>query len=250
MLWYKSWLETRWRFLIGLVLLLCSAAASVFAYPQVAKLTASIPTDLPGFLGERVREAAELSRSYRGYVWANWFRQNLAQMGTLFAILLGIASLASESRGALFTLSLPVSRPRLLHVRAAAGLAQLLALAVLPTLLLALLSPAVGERYGIGSALIHSVCFFIGASLFFALAMLLSTIFGDPWRPLMIAVGIACSLAVIQVFDVPALGVFRVMSGESWFRDGRLPWPGLVATAAVSVSMYYGAMVSFARRDF
>src|SRR5260370_15354436 len=35
MLWYKSWLETRWRFLIGLVLLLFSALSTVFTYPQV-----------------------------------------------------------------------------------------------------------------------------------------------------------------------------------------------------------------------
>src|SRR5687767_1949460 len=125
MLWYKSWLETRWRFLIGLFVLLCSAAGAVLVYPQVVKMTASIPTDMPGMLGDRVREAAELSRSYRGYVWANWFRQNLTQMGTLIAILLGTASLVSESGGALFTLSLPVTRQRLLHVRAAAGLAQL-----------------------------------------------------------------------------------------------------------------------------
>lgn len=250
MLWYKSWLETRWRFLAGLALLLCGAVAAVFVYPQVLRLAASIPTDMPGFIGEKVRESAELARSYRGYVWSHWFRQNLAQMGTLFAILLGIAGFVSESRGALFTLSLPVSRQRLLHVRAATGLAQLLALAVLPTLVLLLLSPAVGERFGVGSALVHSICFFVAASLFFMLSLLLSTIFADPWRPLMIAVAVAFALAFVQVLDVPALGVFQVMSGESWFRDGRLPWPGLVVTAAVSASMYYGAVVSLARRDF
>ena len=29
MLWYKAWLETRWRFLIGLAVLVCSAVAAV-----------------------------------------------------------------------------------------------------------------------------------------------------------------------------------------------------------------------------
>ncbi len=42
MLWYKSWLETRWRFVIGLVLLMFSAASTVFTYPEVIKL---IPRD-------------------------------------------------------------------------------------------------------------------------------------------------------------------------------------------------------------
>ena len=38
MLWYKSWLETRWRFLIGLVLLMLSAGGTVLTYPHVVKL--------------------------------------------------------------------------------------------------------------------------------------------------------------------------------------------------------------------
>lgn len=250
MLWYKSWLETRARFLIGLFVLLCSAASVVLVYPQVTKMMASMQVNMTGVLGERVREATQLARTFDGYVWSSWFRQNLSQIGTLLAILLGTASLVSESGGALFTLSLPVSRQRLLHVRAASGLAQLFALVLIPTLLLALLAPAVGERYGVAGALVHVVCFFVGASLFFCIAILLSTIFGDPWRPLMIAVGIALALGLAGLFDVPALGVFRVMSGESWFRDGRMPWPGLLATAAVSASIYYGAVRNLVRRDF
>ena len=29
MLWYKAWLETRWRFITGLVLLVCAAVTNV-----------------------------------------------------------------------------------------------------------------------------------------------------------------------------------------------------------------------------
>lgn len=250
MLWYKSWLETRWRFLIGLFVLMCAAAGAVIVYPQVVKMTASMPVNMGGVIGERVREAADLARSFRGYVWSNWFRQNLAQMGTLFAILLGTASFLSESGGALFTLSLPVSRSRLMHVRAAAGLAQLFALIVIPTLLVALLAPSIGERYGVTNALAHGVCFFAGATIFFMIALLLSTFFGDPWRPVMIAVGVALALGLAGLFDVAALDVFRVMNGESWFREGRMPWQGLLATMAISASIYAGAVMNLARRDF
>ena len=41
MLWYKSWLETRWRFLIGLALLMLSAGGTVLAYPQVVEAAAA-----------------------------------------------------------------------------------------------------------------------------------------------------------------------------------------------------------------
>src|SRR5258707_40823 len=122
MLWYKSWLETRWRFFIGLALLVLSAGGVVYAYPQVMKL---LPRegdlDTSGALGQRIKDAVELSRDYRGYVWSEWMRQNLTQIATLFAVILGSGGPYSQ-RSELFTLSLPVSRQRLVGVRALAGL--------------------------------------------------------------------------------------------------------------------------------
>ena len=251
MLWYKSWLETRWRFLIGLALLLCSAAATVFTYPQVVKLLPLVPTNISGELGQRIREAAELAHQYRGFVWSNWFRKNLAQMATLFAVLLGTAGLLSNSGGALFTLSLPVSRFRLLGVRAAAGLAELFVLSFVPSLLIPLLSPAIRQSYGVGATLIHSACLFVAATVFFSLAFLLSTVFDDPWRPLLIALAIAFALALVdQLFHSPQYSLYRVMSAETYFRSGQLPWGGLLASAALSMALAYGAGVNFARRDF
>ena len=139
----------------------------------------------------------ELARNYRGYVWSQWFRQNLPQMWTLFAVLLGTGGLLSQASGggALFTLSLPVSRSRLLGVRAATGLAELLVLALVPSLLLPLLSPAVGQTYSVGDALVHGVCLFIAGAVFFSLAFLLSTVFSDVWRPLLIVLCVATVLA-------------------------------------------------------
>jgi hypothetical protein len=251
MLWYKSWLETRWRFLIGLGVLLCSAAGSVFTYPQVLRLLPMVPAHLSGELGQRIREAAELARTFRGFIWSNWFRENLSQTGTLFAVLLGTAGLLSPSGGALFTLSLPVSRGRLLAVRAAAGLAELFVLALVPSLLIPLLAPAIGASYDLGSVLLHSVCLFVAASVFFTLAFLLSTLFSDPWRPVLIALALAFALTFVERFVHPAgFSLFRVMNGEAYFRSGHLPWGGLLASAALSALLYYGAVLNFRRHDF
>jgi hypothetical protein len=252
MLWYKSWLETRWRFLIGLALLICSALSTVFTYPQVLRLLPMVPAHLDGEIGRRVREAAELARSFRGYVWSGWFRQNLPQTWTLFAVLIGTGGLLSHSSGGgtLFTLSMPVSRKRLLGVRSATGLIELFVLAFVPTLFIPLFSPAVGQHYGIGSALTHSACLFIAGSVFFSLASLLSTMFNDIWRPLLIALGAAIVISIIERASQVSFGIFHVMHGESYFRSGALPWAGLLASAALSVVMQYGAAINIARRDF
>src|ERR1700730_2223865 len=124
MLWYKSWLETRWRFLIGLGLLMILAGSTVLSYPATTKLMPLAGTvDTSGAMGRLIAEALEVQRDYRGFVWYQAFRQNLAQTGTLLAVLLGSGGLLAQTGGAaLFTLSLPASRTRVLAVRAATGL--------------------------------------------------------------------------------------------------------------------------------
>jgi hypothetical protein len=147
---------------------------------------------------------------------------------------------------------LPASRNRLLGVRVATGLAELGVLAFVPSLLLPVLSPAIGQTYAAADALIHSVCLFTAGSVFFSLATLLSTVFSGVWRPLLIVICAAIALALVEPLlgDPSRYSLFRVMSAERYFRGGGLPWPGLVASAAVSAAMLYGAAVNFARRDF
>ncbi len=255
MLWYKSWMETRWRFLIGLGLLMLSACGTVLAYPKVMSLMPLVrPPDVSGEIGRQIREAVELARDYRGYVWSQWFRQNLRQTWTIFAVLLGTGGLLSQAPGggALFTLSLPATRNRVLGVRAATGLAELLVLAFVPSLLLPVLSPAIGQTYGVADALVHGACMFIAGAVFFSLAFLLSTVFSDVWRPLLIVLCVATGLALFGLVfhDLSRYSLFRVMSAEVYFRGGGLPWVGLLASAAVSVAMLYAATRNIARQDF
>jgi hypothetical protein len=255
MLWYKSWLETRWRFVIGLAILILSATGTVLAYPRVVKLLPLVPSiDASGEVGRRLVEIASLSRTYRGYVWAQWLRQNMTQMLALFAALLGTGGLLSQASGggALFTLSLPASRDRLLGVRAATGLAELLALAFLPSLVLPLLSPAVGETFSLVDVLAYGTCAFFAAAVLFSMASLLSTVFSDVWRPALIVCALAACVGIAEPFlgDYSRYGLFGLMDGEMYFRGTGLPWLGLLASAAVSAAMLFAASRNLARQDF
>jgi ABC-2 type transport system permease protein len=255
MLWYKCWMETRWRFLIGLGLMMLSAAATVLAYPQIVKLLGLAPQiDLGGEIGRRVQEQVALAREFRGYVWSQYFRLNILQIWLVFAVLLGTGGLLSQvsGGGTLFTLSLPATRNRLLGIRAATGFGELLVLAFVPSLLLPLFSPAVGQSYSISDALIHSACLFLAGGVFFSLAFLLSTIFSDVWRPIILALCVGALLALVEslIPDFSRYGLFRVISAESYFRGGALPWLGILSSAAVSVALLYSATRNIARQDF
>lgn len=254
MLLYKSWLETRWRFTIGFFVLAGSAAALVLLWPKTLQLLPLADSlDIRGEMGRRIKEAVDVQRSFRGYIWSKGFAQNLTSMITLFAVLLGTGGLlSSASRSALFTLSLPVTRNRIAWVCAATGLAELLALAFASAVSIASLAPSVGENYAYSDALIHGVCLFSAAAVFFGLAALLSTVFGDFWRPLAIALAIAVGIGLLELASggLAGFGVFHLMSGEAWFRHRQFPWAGIAASLAAAGVLLWSAALLTARRDF
>lgn len=256
MLWHKAWLETRWRFISALVILTLMAGGNVYDYLATQRLlpmlnsTITPPAQGPGLSG-MIAEAIELQKDFRGFIYFQAFKQNLTQMGVLFAVLLGCGGLLAESKkgSALFTLSLPITRRRLLGVRTATGLAQCFAIAMIPPLIFPVLAPAIGQQFSVIDSLAHGLCLFFVGALFFSLASFLSTLFGDIWRPLLIAVFIGCVAAIVQAV-APGLGLFRVMSGETYFRTGELPWMGFVTTAVLASALLYSAAETLERRDF
>jgi hypothetical protein len=254
MLWHKAWRDTRWRCLVGVVVLLLSAMGTVFGFPLVAGRVASIGDVAPGggLVLEAIREALELSRTFGGYVWMNAFSQNLSQLGMLFAVLLGSGGLRSEAVGTLYTLSLPFSRRAFMTTRAAVGLVELLAITVIPAIAIAAMAPAVGERFPLVSAIVHGVCLFAGAAVFFGLTFWLSTLFPDPWRPGLIAFGAGTVIGLCEafLFRSQPWGLFNVASGASYFRGEGVPWIGLLILAALSAVLVHRAIASVERQDY
>lgn len=253
MLWYKTWHDTRSRFWIGLVLLTLIALGLVPEFTQVQRVLPLVgePSVDPGDpLRHPLAEAIELSRTFRGFVWHQWFQGNALMVGALFAALLGTSRLFSSStRGVLFTLSLPASRRRWLATRAATGLTEMLILMVLPALAISLFAPLIGQYYGPGEALLHALCAFVGMAACFGLALLLSTIFQDSWRSVLIVCLIAVCVTFVDLLT-PGLGVLRVLAAEDYFRGGSLPWAGLGVFVVATAGLLYAAARNVERLDF
>jgi hypothetical protein len=250
MLWHKAWLDTRWRFLLALALLLVLACGSALTFPSVRDFLASI--EVPVVADEEAaaefRESLELTRSFRGYAWSQWFAQSFPVLLTLMAALLGSGSpLVKGGSGALFSLALPVSRGRWIGTRAGTGAGELFMLALAPSLAFTALAPVVGERFAASEALVYGVSAFAGASLFLGLAVFLSTLFNDVWRPLLLTCVGALAIGLIVPHD---LGLFRAMGGETYFFESTLAWPTLLVSIVLATGLVYAAAANVARRDF
>jgi hypothetical protein len=250
-LWYKAWLETRWRFLIGLGVLIVLAVFTVRAQPTLVKLLGLVPRVAPDTeLGRQIAAGVALASTFEGYIWSQWFLKQLPQTWSLFAALLGAGGLLSQAHRAegLFMLALPVSRRELVTVRAATCLGQLLVLAIVPSLMIPAVAPSIGFSYSIADALVHALVLFTAGTVYFSLSFLLSTIFTDVWRPFLIVACLAIAEQVVR--DFMHTGLFRLMSAEGYFRGTGLPWAGLLAAAAVSAALLYAAVRNIERRDF
>jgi len=252
MLLYRSWLETRWRFLIGLALLTISAASSVMVYPQIVELMPMVgEMEFEGAISRLIAEEVALSSTFKGYVWSQAIGQNLTQFSVLFAALLGVAGplFQGQGRGVLFMLSLPASRNSMFVTRIGAGLIELLVLMLVPALFISLLSPGVGEQFPIVSAIVHGLCLFVAASVFYSATILLSTLFEDVWRPLLIVCGVAVVMGLLSR-PMPQLSIFPIMNGETYFLSGNLPWLGLSVCILIAAGLLYSATRVFSSRDF
>lgn len=258
MLWHKAWLETRGRFLTGLMLAAIVGFGIIYDFRATERLIPVVRSidpssiDTSGLIGAAIKESLQARQTFRGFVWFQWYRQNLTFLVVVFAALLGSGGLLARSGGAaLFTLSLPVSRSRLIGTRAAVGLVELLAIAIVPSLVLPLLAPGIGQSYSVIDVFVHGACMFVVGAVFFALAALLSNEYADVWRPVLIACVVAACLGMLEY--IPAFspyGMFRVMNGETYYRQSGLPWLGLVLNAAIAVTLLRTAAVKLARKDF
>ena len=127
----------------------------------------------------------------------------------------------------------------------------MLALALVPSLLIALLAPAVGERYSVTDALVHGALIFVLGSVFFALAMLASAFVDDFGRAIVITAVIAIVVGVAELNLLPSgHGLFHALTGGAYFRSGTLPWLELVLGIGLTGALIYGAAAHLARRDF
>ncbi|MDE3211106.1 MAG: hypothetical protein KGM46_10215 [Pseudomonadota bacterium] len=247
MLWYKMWRESRVRFAISAVALLWMCGAVVL-------------------LQQRVRAHADEPLSYARYIWSAVYKANVLDLYVLLVIVLGLGGVLQErAQGtAGFTLSLPVSRWRLIAVRAATGWVQVALLALLPALLIPLLSPFVGEAYPFARALQFSVLWAGGGMAIFALAFFFSAVLSGAYSPAIASVAglIACSVfAELPLLEGhPAFDLLGTMHGARLSAAhgaaslaafaAPLPWPSLGLYAAVALCLVGVAGGITARRDF
>jgi ABC-2 type transport system permease protein len=247
MLWYKMWRESWIRFAIsaGALLWMCGVVV---------------------LLQRQIRDHADEPLCYANYIWHAVYKANVLDLYILLVIVLGLGGVLQErAQGTVaFTLSLPVSRWRLTGVRAAMGMAQVAVLALLPALLIPLLSMYVGETFPFVRALQFSVLWAGCGMVIFALTFFFSAVLSGAYSPAIASVAgvVACSvLSGLPALERhPTLDLPGTMHGAQLFTvrgetslatfAAPLPWLSLGLYALVALCLVGVAGSITVRRDF
>jgi hypothetical protein len=259
MLWQKNWWETR------IMLWTCLGAASLvtiwlIVHPSPDPSWAERLQRISGNWNEETRQALPSLSSFQGHLWAVWFKGVLKFLLPYFAMCWAtfVPGCASPwtglvlDGGRVFMLSLPVSRRGILLTQAAMGCGGLWLVAVGSSLLLPIISHWRGQWYSVKDALVFASLSFLGALVFYFLALLMTTIFDNGFKSLgcCVVVYLATLYPVRFIESSPHWNINRLIAGEDSFFHGRIPWLALIVSLLVSASLLFITVRVFERRDF
>lgn len=233
MLWYKGWLETRWRFLIGLgwasVLLMMTRITRTAAPPSATQLVAGFPLMVMSF-----SVVAYTMLAGAGINTQASFQATKGLHGS-----------------ALLTLSLPVSRLELLAVRASIGWLQM------ATLIAALcgggwfMFPVLRGAATPDVMFKFAATFVVCISVFYSFAVLVATFLDDIWRMWagMLAFGAAWLLS--SEAHLPAsLDIVRAIGEGSPLLAHTMPWGAMAFSVGLAAVLFIAAWKIAERREF
>jgi hypothetical protein len=258
MLLQKNWWESRtilWTSLVTLICLAGMVMAFIAHDPWAKKLANSA-----NMFNEETRQALPALSAFQGQVWVFWFKGVMRFFTPYLAICWAalVPGCAGPSTGKrfdgwrVFTLSLPISRRKILLTQIAMHCGGLCLVALASSALLPVISRWKGQWYSIKDAFIFASLSVIGALVFYFLTLLMTVIFDSGVKSLMfcLPVFVVASYPIRFVESYPRWNINRLIAGEDYFLYGRIPWLALIVSLLISASLLFGAVRIYERRDF
>ena len=252
MLWYKTWRESRTRFAITAFTLVGFCLFTVLLFPDHNRMNGRIvlPILRSGIYSEHIYHL--IYGTAKGTF-------------AILTIFLGLGGLLRERRNrtAIFTLSLPVSRSRLIGTQLVVGMLEMAILSLLPALLIPSLSMFVHESYPFAEALHFSMLWFACGSIIFAAAFLMSAILiGEYTAPVVCYIALVLQASVMTTTSLGrhyrlnlmwTMGEFGRMHWDPQHENlasDPLPWARLLILMLIALCMLALALQIANKQDF
>jgi len=234
-LWYKAWLETRSRFLT------CLATLSIFCAIFVGHAQTLL--------------RPEWTADYNRLLFVA--QQYIVIIWVLTVVLLGMGGIVREkSTGtSSLTLSLPVSRARLLMSRVGLGILQAIVLGIVPWTTIFLISSNARMPISISQVGFYLLLLIGGGLAYFAMAILISSLVEGEYTAPAVAFGLVLVTAIVFDAWLRPYSLWRLISGDNsidrqTYLLSHFPWRGTLASISAAALMLLASMRIIQRREF
>lgn len=248
MLWHKAWLETRARFLTCLATLTIFSA--VFVHHALAITNSSNSGPSHGVV------SVGLNADFNRLLFVT--QQFVVIIWILAVVLLGMGGIVSEKANgsASLTLSLPVSRARLLGVRVALGALEAIALGAVPWVTVFFISLLGGMPVAITQVALYVLLLLGGGLVYFAMAILASSLIEGEYTAPAIAFGLVLLSAIILDAWFRPFNLWRLVTGDfyidrkTFLLATHIPWLALLSSLSIASAMLLASLKVIQRREF
>jgi hypothetical protein len=227
MLWYKAWLETRWRFVFMM-------ASMLFIAGPLQSLLGAPP--------ERMWGALRLGSFLLCCLAAIYLAGSGVNSQTTYAATSGFHG------SMLFTLSLPVSRRRLFLVRAALGALETCAFIILSTCLMLAWRPVATGAMQAATYIARTI---LCTMAVYAVSALLACVLDEMWQftgtcMLVVGVGLLQSKSTLIAQISPLKGIGTI----SYPINAPMPWPALATSLVLTVILTWVSVAVLQRKEY
>jgi ABC-type transport system involved in multi-copper enzyme maturation permease subunit len=174
-------------------------------------------------------------------------------------ILLGLGGLLRErgTGSSSFTLTLPVSRAKLIGVRVAVGVLQAAVLAVAPWLVNIAISMARHAPFSLSQAAWCTLFLAGGGMVCFALAVLISSVVEGEYTAAAVTYGLVIlSVVIADKMDWKQMNLVLLITGADYLNhqthlfSGEFPWLTTVGSLSAAVLMVFASIAITQRKDY
>ncbi|MBT9175260.1 MAG: hypothetical protein DDT22_00934 [candidate division WS2 bacterium] len=255
---FKEWLESRWRFYIGLIVFSLFSLLNVVLYPwlktmitpEFISMVELILKQMPFISPEQVQGAFNLN--WNVYLYSSWISKTLYQGMAIYLLFMAAPLLASEeSRGTLeFLIAKPISSFKIITAKYSINLIETIIVAVFSTLILFPASLYMNEFFDFSlffSGLAQSI---VGIVFLFSVAFCISSLCKDQVK------AIAFSALAYIALSLPSylpkyhhLSIFRFMQGINILSKEPISWGTIFLLAAASLILMLLADYIFQKKE-
>jgi hypothetical protein len=233
MLWYKTWLETRGRIVLALVMAVFPIVVFIFgahsraAHPPLAVL--------------------QSGSSVFGFYWV-FIAVFLAGSGIKTQTFRAQRGLHASM---FYTLSLPVSRLRFLGTRAATGFIELAAICVIGPFEMLLIFPPLRQSVMNSDLLKYWIVILACTAFCYAVSTLFSTFLDDLLQNWISLLGLGVLWVALSHSHIPArFDIFRALGADSPIFTHSLPWATMGISVACAAILFSAAAMVVRSREY